>query len=489
MNTDASIVSNTNTTVNPYPGGSKDRKWKTAIAVSFAVAAVCLAVSLLYHLFNYQKNPEGICLRTLPEMAALVLGMLLLPTSLFTGILFSLIYIKKKKGVRFKLGAFIALTAVSGFLYAVYLVTAGAYVLFSLVFAENERIDEEGWLVGSDMAGMTYYEEHTWLWKKKYEPVTAGVRYEMEKWLGVDISSVTPEDAEGFQVYEMYTETEPQIIFHVLPNPYRGFQDDYTQAKTNGMTAALVSARSPGRHVQEIKKSFRGTDEWAESISIECLGWQDMEDCARLTAGIIETLLEDSWYENASAIITIHCNGTDPLVSDVIFPFGQGGDGDIYTDWSLVYNRLLENYMQNAVDKEKTEESGKMDYETSAFFVEGAYKALYEELFPRYPYKPTYNAKGNFYAYLTEGTGTLQSVEGTFNTLETVVYDRQSANGKCHLFVHYREYYQTGTDTPYTTEIVDMYAVDMETGTVYVSGRRAWEDLGTEAYREATGEP
>ena len=67
------------------------------------------------------------------------------------------------------------------------------------------------------------------------------------------------------------------------------------------------------------------------------------------------------------------------------------------------------------------------------------------------------------------------------------MYDRESKNGKCHLFVHYRTYYRDGAE--FTTDILDMYAVDMETGQVYISGRHAWEDVGNAEYCEATGEP
>ena len=97
-----------------------------------------------------------------------------------------------------------------------------------------------------------------------------------------------------------------------------------------------------------------------------------------------------------------------------------------------------------------------------------------------------YNAKGNFYATLGEGTAELEGAPGILAYKDTVVYDRESQNGKCHLFVYYRTYYQDGTE--YSTEILDMYAVDKKTGDVYASGRHDWADVGNEAHREATGE-
>lgn len=80
----------------------------------------------------------------------------------------------------------------------------------------------------------------------------------------------------------------------------------------------------------------------------------------------------------------------------------------------------------------------------------------------------------------------MEGAPGIFAYKDTVVYDRESQNGKCHLFVYYRTYYQDGTE--YSTEILDMYAVDKKTGDVYASGRHDWADVGNEAHREATGE-
>ena len=63
-------------------------------------------------------------------------------------------------------------------------------------------------------------------------------------------------------------------------------------------------------------------------------------------------------------------------------------------------------------------------------------------------------------------------------------YDRLSKNGKCCLYV----YYEDTKDGSADTRILDMYAYDTETGEVIDSGRRAWADVGTPEYREATGE-
>lgn len=118
---------------------------------------------------------------------------------------------------------------------------------------------------------------------------------------------------------------------------------------------------------------------------------------------------------------------------------------------------------------------------------EGAYKTLYDTVFQKNgdDYECTYNAKGNFYAIL--GTGQ-EDVEGkVMNTRRTVVYDRESKNKKCQLFVAYKEYsYEDGTTG--NTAILNFYAVDMASGNVFIANKSSWSEVGSAEYREATGE-
>lgn len=118
---------------------------------------------------------------------------------------------------------------------------------------------------------------------------------------------------------------------------------------------------------------------------------------------------------------------------------------------------------------------------------EGAYLALYEAVFADkgYDYLCNYNAKGNFYGILFEGTE--QRDGKTMQLMHTVVYDRLSKNGMYHLFVEYKEYRDMEGNED-VTSIEDMYAVHNSTGEVIASGKKAWSDMGTEEYRNATGE-
>lgn len=111
---------------------------------------------------------------------------------------------------------------------------------------------------------------------------------------------------------------------------------------------------------------------------------------------------------------------------------------------------------------------------------EEAAKIVYDAVLAEqgYSYEVCYNAKGNLYIDL----GSKTSNDGRTYDYR-LVYDRTSKNGKCELFVLYRS---AGGDSDEVIE--DMYAVETGTGEVVASGKKTWSDVGTEEYRELTGE-
>lgn len=106
-------------------------------------------------------------------------------------------------------------------------------------------------------------------------------------------------------------------------------------------------------------------------------------------------------------------------------------------------------------------------------------KMIYEAFLAEegFSYEVYFNAKGNLYIDLgsKEEDGQIYHYR--------LVYDRPSKNGLCELFVLYRA--KEGSDDE---AIVDMYAAEPDTGEVVRSGRKAWSDVGTKAYRDLTGE-
>ena len=184
-------------------------------------------------------------------------------------------------------------------------------------------------------------------------------------------------------------------------------------------------------------------------------------------------------------------------------PFGDGGD---YLEEPLIpgVNQIkgyilaygdTEYYYEQATEKTKesddTLQYGEEDeeWETTPDISdiepdnkEIAAKVLYDEIFEKegYSYEVCYNAKGNLYIDLGSKISD-EADGGTYNY--RFVYDRPSKNGACELFVLYRS--AQGTDDEV---IVDMYAVETNTGKVVVSGKKTWSDVGTAQYREITGE-
>lgn len=94
-----------------------------------------------------------------------------------------------------------------------------------------------------------------------------------------------------------------------------------------------------------------------------------------------------------------------------------------------------------------------------------------------FTYEVSFNAKGNLYINLGS-----KEEDGQIYTYR-LVYDRPSRNGLCELFVLYRAKEGSSDEA-----IVDMYAAEPDTCEVVRSGRKAWSDVGTKAYRDLTGE-
>lgn len=75
------------------------------------------------------------------------------------------------------------------------------------------------------------------------------------------------------------------------------------------------------------------------------------------------------------------------------------------------------------------------------------------------------------------------------SSLEYLMYDRDSKNGECGLYVLYQA--SKDSDGSYSTTDVmidDIYAYNYVSGEVVDSGRKSWEDAGSEEYRQMTGE-
>ncbi|MCI8640189.1 MAG: hypothetical protein HFG41_13895 [Coprococcus sp.] len=126
-------------------------------------------------------------------------------------------------------------------------------------------------------------------------------------------------------------------------------------------------------------------------------------------------------------------------------------------------------YEQNTGDFSRTEHP------------EEGYRAVYDAFLSQENdlYQMDYDAKGYSRVILYEDE----------RVVRYLVYDRDSQNGKCALYVYYEcEKGENGLWSSVDAIILDMYAYKYEDGTVIDSIKTSWEELGTEEYREATGE-
>lgn len=120
-------------------------------------------------------------------------------------------------------------------------------------------------------------------------------------------------------------------------------------------------------------------------------------------------------------------------------------------------------------EEEGANESAKTEQESNPLETpEGSYQVLYEAVLSEtYSMsRPGYNAKGNFYSVLEEGTAEYEGRQVPYDI--TAVYDRKSDDGTSQWFVLYKNYYkETEEETSVMeAEILGGYAVHMETGEV-----------------------
>ncbi len=113
--------------------------------------------------------------------------------------------------------------------------------------------------------------------------------------------------------------------------------------------------------------------------------------------------------------------------------------------------------------------------------IRDGYMAVYDRIFREQDdsFFESYDAKGNLRIILHEDD----------RKVEYLMYDRESENGKCGLYVYYSvQKNEDGSWSPADARILDMYAWVYDSGAVISSGKTAWAYPGTEEYREATGE-
>ena len=358
------------------------------------------------------------------------------------------------------------------------------------------------------------------------------------------------EKDESLSVYTLYLESDPELTIHMLSgDSFYGFLDDYPQALANRLFSAdqefcriavFEKTGTAADQTETLLSCFAGAP--VIVIDSEADGGQKAGTVARAIGRAMDHPL--FYVEGNEAEVVLRICFPDGETQDMRLPFGNRANrytndsingmikGDYYTDEAHVNEAIRHWYEAHAAEMPDMQElqgttdgsgdagapgtsgnetgttggsgdagapgasgdgTGTGDPETFANAgpdtVEGAYLSLYREVFEPEGarYECSYNAKGNFYAVLSEGRGRPAADQPEMDTKTTIVYDRESKNGECHLFVCYETYYdEYGSE--YTTAIRNTYAVNRSTGEVTASGKRAWEDVGSQEYQEAAGE-
>ena len=493
---------------------TKQQKKGKVILISGCIWIFTLLVMLAFYMGKEQLS-KGVEYKVWLEMAGTVWSLIVMPIALLIFLLSIMWkFVIKNHAV---LGTVLTVTALFVFmiytLFAVILIWVasldmGTETEFTKGIIRTQKQEEYVQGVAEKVMVSVYYEDMGLFLKKEYKPASDIVLIDLEQKYGEKFK-LSKESIEGEYVYQVYPEANPKQEF--LVREFLGlFKDDYSLMRAKYIMDNAIAKNCPQRSLETQKKILPNT--LSERLIMDCNGIEDARACAGDIAMLISTVLKDDFFleEGRSIMLVVNCIGEEDRTESAYFYFGNEADGrangyvidgiesgyeaDHFTDEDLVYNELklcFDKLASRLAEEKKAQEEEDAlakeyfkEHESSPDYVEGAYKVLYESLFEDsgYPYDCRHNAKGNFYAFLCEGEDQPEHLTETEKYTETIVYDRLSKNEKCHLFVYYRNYDSY-------TYILDMYAVDRETGEVYSSGRHAWQDVGTEEYCDATGEP
>lgn len=165
-----------------------------------------------------------------------------------------------------------------------------------------------------------------------------------------------------------------------------------------------------------------------------------------------------------------------PLYLQYLRPMSGSEDTDPQISssewWNKSYPEETEEPSEDPSEETKTDSSDK---------ISDGYTKIIEDYYPddQNTAYEDYDAKGNSYYVVKEDD----------KTITILIYNRDSKNGNCGLYV--LETAEKETDGSYSVtdaEIEDIYAYEYMTGKTVSSGMKDWSDLPGEEYRELTGE-
>ena len=494
------------------------------ITLIFLLACIILTVSCFS--LEWLAHSTGLSLRGWFRMRSGILAAAVLPLSLELFCLCRLFGILEQESVNARKN--LARAGISILLLAGVIYTLAAIFFFILLnpgFMEKEvRLSSDVIQVTSYSSGynsekiISYYKPVGPIFRKEYafddEAAVRSVlysRYDTTFILSEKAITNKTDSAQPVTLYQAVPADNPELVFHAAAewNAPRTYYDDYTEVRTYQKALQYALQHFPQRTLSSQAGSVTGM---TGALTLTCLGDWDISSCASDAAGIISNLLEDPFYilhefsliieygkygnglENSGSI-ELAFGGPDspPLIQQQQRSDLPGIIEQRLKDAMRQYEQTTQKEWEEQTVQEMQEETDSSEWTVSSvdsdglLTPEGAFDKLYAAVFAPegYTYECTYNAKGNFYAILSEWE--TENGEQKLHVRKTAVYDRISKNGKCQVFVCYNEY-TTLDGSEWNTEISNFYAVDRQTGEVTAGDKTSWSQPASKAYQEATGD-
>lgn len=183
-----------------------------------------------------------------------------------------------------------------------------------------------------------------------------------------------------------------------------------------------------------------------------------------------------TWYDDYVEVILSGEEQYDELVT--LYYNGKVESCKLTTKYGVEKDSTSDNIREAETDV--------TDSEVELFSEEWQITAGYQAIYKIY----SDNSLDNFEVYYgASASSTSCILSEDKNNIEYLVYNGKSKNGKCGLYVHYQSDKDDNGKWSYANgRIIDIYAYVYESGAVVSSGKRNWDDMGSEAYQEIMGE-
>ena len=202
--------------------------------------------------------------------------------------------------------------------------------------------------------------------------------------------------------------------------------------------------------------------------------------------------LETTWYIDRVEVVVSGSEQRDELVT--LHFNGQTSSRRLTARYRKEDKSIEKDSEQDSAATEKGSDDSREDVDNSADYAvdfatedqpeNKAITAGYQAIFEKYSDATVGKFEVYYGASESESRCILSEDD---NSVEYIVYDGKSENGKCGLYVRYRT--EKGRDGTYdygSAEIKDIYAYVFSSGEVISSGKTNWEDTGTDEFERAT---